>query len=139
MEGDPKTKFLLFFLSAVHPSVRPKKTSPDFAPVRPTTSINSSKPFSMKEKSMSEFYFICNAGQLLGRTSEVRQGQGQGKFFLVGQRLLGRTADGRKFLFRFRTALFGRKVGVVCLAKFIPHCSNVFICLFYFEKGLSLS
>ena len=36
--GDPKTKFLLLFLSAVRPSVRPKKTSPDFAPVRPPTS-----------------------------------------------------------------------------------------------------
>ena len=34
--GDPKTKFLLLFLSAVPPSVRQKKTSPDFAPVRPS-------------------------------------------------------------------------------------------------------
>ena len=103
LEGDPKTKFLLLFLSAVHPSVRPKKTSPDFAPVRPTTSINSSKPFSMKEKSMSEFYFICNARQLLGRTSEVRQGQSQGKFFLVGRSdrdyLVGRSDGGRMEVF----------------------------------------
>ena len=30
--GDPKTKFLLLFLSTVRPSVRPKKNSPDFAP-----------------------------------------------------------------------------------------------------------
>ena len=32
---------------------------------------------------MSGFYFIFNVGQLLGRASEVGQGQSQGKFFLV--------------------------------------------------------
>ena len=33
--GDPKTKFLRLFLSAVCPFVRPKKTFPDFALVGP--------------------------------------------------------------------------------------------------------
>ena len=40
--GDPKTKFLRLFLSAVRrPPIRPpKKTSPDFAPVqRPTSDL----------------------------------------------------------------------------------------------------
>ena len=36
--GDPKTKFLRHFLSAVRPFVLPKKTSPDFSLVCPPPS-----------------------------------------------------------------------------------------------------
>ena len=76
--GNPKTKFLLLFLSAVRPSVRPKKTFPVFAPVWPPTSDLGPIQWG---QSYTDFYVNCSSCTLFfGKwTSNKREREWGGK------------------------------------------------------------
>ena len=112
--GDPKTKFLRLFLSAFRPFVRPKKTSPDFAPVRRPTWGHC-----YKVKFVGPILYRClhfRAKQTVYHWSQVgrRTGAKSGEVEGGKRRSEGghwadnegqwRTADGEKFLLRFSTA-----------------------------------
>ena len=99
-KGDPKTKFLLLFLFAVRPPVRPKKFFLTL-PLRPTSAIrpgaNTAGPILYDVYTLGQNTVWPQVGRRTGAMSgEVFNGRSEGS----------RTADGRKFLPLFRSALF---------------------------------
>ena len=92
-------KFLRLFLSAVRPSVRPLKTSPDIVPVlsdirRPTwcqySGVNPIRCLPFRAK-----HFRAKCFRAKHPRSDVRQGQCQEKFFMFG-RFVGWRGVGRR-------------------------------------------
>ena len=125
LRGDPKTKFLLLFLSAVHhPPFHPtKKNSPDFAPLHPTSAVRpGANPIQWGQS--YTMYIVQDwphcIGLAPGQTSDVERRTGamsgevfygQSVFLSEGSRtaegiVRRRTADRRKFLLCFRTSPF---------------------------------